>query len=438
VEGKTMSFTELLLILFLLFFAGFLAGTESALSNLSRVFIENQSAAKSKGSRALVKFSHDPSRFLNVVLLVRKTAEFGAAALVAQIALNQLRNQREALALTVLIMVVASYVLVGVGPRTLGKQHPERWALPGAFIAVLLARVLSPVTRLLIGIGNAITPGKGFKQGPFSTEAEFRDLVDQARERGFVEEDEHEMIHSVFELGDTLVREVMVPRTEMVFIERDKTLRQALSLALRSGYSRIPVIGEDLDDIIGIAYIKDLAKRSHDHREAEQSERVEELMRPANFVPENKMADELLKEMQSEQIHLAIVVDEYGGTAGLVTIEDILEEIVGEISDEFDDDEDEQLERLSKNKYRARARIHLEDLENELDITFADEDKEAVDTLGGLLGKHIGQVPIPGSEITIGTWRFIAERPIGRRKRVGTVLIENEGSENDDSADTDK
>lgn len=433
-----MSFAELLLILFLLFFAGFLAGTESALSNLSRVFIENQSAAKSRGSRALVKFSHDPSRFLNVVLLVRKTAEFGAAALVAQIALNQLRNQREALALTVLIMVVASYVLVGVGPRTLGKQHPERWALPGAFIAVLLARVLSPVTRLLIGIGNAITPGKGFKQGPFSTEAEFRDLVDQARERGFVEEDEHEMIHSVFELGDTLVREVMVPRTEMVYIERDKTLRQALSLALRSGYSRIPVIGEDLDDIIGIAYIKDLAKRSHDHREAEQSERVEELMRPANFVPENKMADELLKEMQSEQIHLAIVVDEYGGTAGLVTIEDILEEIVGEISDEFDDDEDEQLERLSKNKYRARARIHLEDLENELDITFADEDKEAVDTLGGLLGKHIGQVPIPGSEITIGTWRFIAERPIGRRKRVGTVLIENEGSENDDSADTDK
>jgi CBS domain containing-hemolysin-like protein len=438
VEGKTMSFAELLLILSLLFFAGFLAGTESALSTLSRVFIENQSAAKSRGSRALVKFSHDPSRFLNVVLLVRKTAEFGAAALVAQIALNQLRNQREALALTVLIMVVASYVLVGVGPRTLGKQHPERWALPGAFIAVLLARVLSPVTRLLIGIGNAITPGKGFKQGPFSTEAEFRDLVDQARERGFVEEDEHEMIHSVFELGDTLVREVMVPRTEMVFIERDKTLRQALSLALRSGYSRIPVIGEDLDDIIGIAYIKDLAKRSHDHREAEQSERVEELMRPANFVPENKMADELLKEMQSEQIHLAIVVDEYGGTAGLITIEDILEEIVGEISDEFDEDEDEQLERLSKNKYRARARIHLEDLENELDITFADEDKEAVDTLGGLLGKHIGQVPIPGSEITIGTWRFIAERPIGRRKRVGTVLIENEGSENDDSADTDK
>lgn len=424
-----MSIAEIIAILALLVFAGFLAGTESALGSVSRIFIEEQSAGKKRAARALLKFSDEPARFLNVVLLVRKTAEFGAAALVAQVALNQISNQREALAITVLIMVVASYVLVGVGPRTLGKQNPEKWALPGAVIAVLLARVLSPVTRLLIALGNALTPGKGFKQGPFSTEAEFRDLVDQARERGFVEEDEHEMIHSVFELGDTLVREVMVPRTEMVYIERDKTLRQALSLALRSGYSRIPVIGDDLDDIVGIAYIKDLAKRSHDFREAEQSETVAELMRPASFVPENKMADELLKEMQSEQIHLAIVVDEYGGTAGLVTIEDILEEIVGEISDEFDDDDDEQLEQLSERKYRAKARIHLEDLEGELGIEFAEEDKEAVDTLGGLLGKHIGQVPIPGSEITIGAWRFTAERPVGRRKRVGTVLIENEGIE---------
>jgi CBS domain containing-hemolysin-like protein len=423
-----MSIAEIVVILVLLFFAGFLAGTESALSSLSRIFIEEQSAGNRRAARALLKFSAEPSRFLNVILLVRKTSEFAAAALVAQVALNQINNQREALAITVLVMVVASYVLVGVGPRTLGKQHPEKWALPGAIVAVLLARVLSPVTRLLIALGNALTPGKGFKQGPFSTEAEFRDLVDQARERGFVEEDEHEMIHSVFELGDTLVREVMVPRTEMVYIERDKTLRQALSLALRSGYSRIPVIGDDLDDIVGIAYIKDLAKRSHDFREAEQSETVAELMRSANFVPENKMADQLLKEMQSEQIHLAIVVDEYGGTAGLVTIEDILEEIVGEISDEFDDDDDEQLEQLSERKYRAKARIHLEDLEGELGIEFADEDKEAVDTLGGLLGKHIGQVPIPGSEITIGHWRFTAERPVGRRKRVGTVLIENEGA----------
>ena len=421
-----MSIAELLLILFLLFFAGFLAGTESALSNLSRVFIENQSAAKSRGSRALVKFSHDPSRFLNVVLLVRKTAEFGAAALVAQIALNQLRNQREALALTVLIMVVASYVLVGVGPRTLGKQHPERWALPGAFIAVLLARVLSPVTRLLIGIGNAITPGKGFKQGPFSTEAEFRDLVDQARERGFVEEDEHEMIHSVFELGDTLVREVMVPRTEMVFIERDKTLRQALSLALRSGYSRIPVIGEDLDDIIGIAYIKDLAKRSHDHREAEQSERVEELMRPANFVPENKMADELLKEMQSEQIHLAIVVDEYGGTAGLVTIEDILEEIVGEISDEFDDDEIVYT-KIDDHTYLFEGKTTLVDFYKVIAIDGKEFElqKGDAETLGGFIIEKAGRILMNNEFITTENIKLIVESSDKRRIKMIKVVLPN-------------
>jgi CBS domain containing-hemolysin-like protein len=211
----------------------------------------------------------------------------------------------------------------------------------------------------------------------------------------------------------------------MVYIERDKSLRQALSLALRSGYSRIPVIGDDLDEIIGIAYIKDLAKRTHDFREAEQTEKVEELMRPANFVPENKMADELLREMQSHQIHLAIVVDEYGGTAGLITIEDILEEIVGEIADEYDDEE-EVLEWIGEGnkKVRIQARLHLDDLERELDIEFDDEDKESVDTIGGLMGKHLGQVPIPGSEITIGKWRYTAERPIGRRKRIGSILLE--------------
>jgi CBS domain containing-hemolysin-like protein len=353
---------------------------------------------------------------------------------VATIALDSFTDRRVALSVTVLGMLIVSYVLVGVGPRTLGRQHPIKWARPGAIVAGALAVVLSPVTRLLIAIGNAITPGKGFRGGPFTTEAEFRDLVNQAREQGFVEDDEHEMIHSVFELGDTLVREVMVPRTEMVYIERDKSLRQALSLALRSGYSRIPVIGDDLDEIIGIAYIKDLAKRTHDFREAEQTEKVEELMRPATFVPENKMADELLREMQSHQIHLAIVVDEYGGTAGLITIEDILEEIVGEIADEYDDEE-EVLEWIGEGnrKVRIQARLHLDDLERELDIEFDEEDKESVDTIGGLMGKHLGQVPIPGSEITIGKWRYTAERPIGRRKRIGSILLELVDEEISDS-----
>ena len=422
------------IIVLLLGFAGFLAGTEASLNSISRIAVEELVNSKKRGSTWLLKVTSNRVKYLNVVLLVRKACELAATAIVATIALDSFTDRRVALSVTVLGMLIVSYVLVGVGPRTLGRQHPIKWARPGAIVAGALAVVLSPVTRLLIAIGNAITPGKGFRGGPFTTEAEFRDLVNQAREQGFVEDDEHEMIHSVFELGDTLVREVMVPRTEMVYIERDKSLRQALSLALRSGYSRIPVIGDDLDEIIGIAYIKDLAKRTHDFREAEQTEKVEELMRPATFVPENKMADELLREMQSHQIHLAIVVDEYGGTAGLITIEDILEEIVGEIADEYDDEE-EVLEWIGEGnrKVRIQARLHLDDLERELDIEFDEEDKESVDTIGGLMGKHLGQVPIPGSEITIGKWRYTAERPIGRRKRIGSILLELVDEEISDS-----
>jgi CBS domain containing-hemolysin-like protein len=245
-----------------------------------------------------------------------------------------------------------------------------------------------------------------------------------------VEEDEHEMIHSVFELGDTLVRELMVPRTEMVWIERDKTLRQALSLALRSGYSRIPVVGESIDQIIGIAYIKDLAKRSHDHREAEQTEKVEQLMRPVVFVPEIKSAAELLKDMQRDQIHLAIVVDEYGGTAGLITIEDIIEEIVGEIADEFDD-EDEQFNWLSEDKLRVQAKVHIEDVASEIEVELDPEFIDGVDTIGGLMAKVLGRVPIPGSTFNLAGWKVTAERPIGRRRRISSMILERQVSDRD-------
>ncbi len=413
------------IIVLLLGFAGFLAGTEASLNSISRIAVEELVSSKKRGSAWLLKVTSNRIKYLNVVLLVRKACELAATAIVATIALDSFTDRRVALSVTVLGMLIVSYVLVGVGPRTLGRQHPIKWARPGAIVAGALAVVLSPVTRLLIAIGNAITPGKGFRGGPFTTEAEFRDLVNQAREQGFVEDDEHEMIHSVFELGDTLVREVMVPRTEMVYIERDKSLRQALSLALRSGYSRIPVIGDDLDEIIGIAYIKDLAKRTHDFREAEQTEKVEELMRPANFVPENKMADELLREMQSDQIHLAIVVDEYGGTAGLITIEDILEEIVGEIADEYDDGDDSfTWLNEEKTKARAKAALHIEDLAEELEIEIEAQDFEDVDTIGGLMAQKLGRVPITGSTVDLGGWSITSERPIGRRRRISSVLVE--------------
>jgi hypothetical protein len=407
-------------IIGLLSFAGFLAASESALTSISRIVVEELEGKR--GGALLRKYSLQPARYLNVILLVRKLCEFTATVLLAVILLRQY-SSAQAMALTVAIMVVLSYVVVGVGPRTLGKQQPHKYARYGIIVAYALAFLLGPVTKLLIAVGNALTPGKGFRSGPFTSEAELRDLVDQAHERGLVESDEHEMIHSVFELGDTLVRELMVPRTDMVWIEKDKTLRQGLSLALRSGFSRIPVVGSGPDNIIGIVYVKDLAKRALDHHDAEQSENIEQHMRPATFVPEIKMADDLLKEMQRNQIHLAVVVDEYGGTAGIITIEDIIEEIVGEIEDEFDDGEDD-FTWLSPDKARANASLHIEDLADELKIEISEEDFADVDTIGGLMAQKLGRVPIAGSTVSLHGWSITSERPLGRRRRISSVLIE--------------
>ena len=415
-----MSPIAIVSIVALLIFAGFLAASESALTSISRVVIEEIEGKR--GTALLRKYTAQPARYLNVILLVRKLCEFTATVLLAVILLRNY-SSAQAMALTVVIMVVLSYVVVGVGPRTLGKQQPHKYARYGIIVAYGLAFLLGPVTKLLIAVGNAMTPGKGFRSGPFTSEAELRDLVDQAHERGLVESDEHEMIHSVFELGDTLVRELMVPRTDMVWVEKDKSLRQGLSLALRSGYSRIPVIGDGIDNIVGIVYVKDLAKRALDHHESEHTETIEKHMRPANFVPEIKMADDLLKEMQKNQIHLAIVVDEYGGTAGIITIEDIIEEIVGEIEDEFDDGE-EDFTWLTPDKGRAKATLHIEDLADELKIEIEKEEYEDIDSIGGLMAQKLGRVPIAGSTISWHGFSITSERPQGRRRRISSVLVE--------------
>ena len=275
--------------------------------------------------------------------------------------------------------------------------------------------------RILHSAINLLTAGRGIGIRHYTNEAELRDMVDEASERGLMEDSEREMIHSVFDLGDTLVRELMVPRTDMVWIEGDKTVRQGLSLALRSGFTRIPVITENLDNVTGIAYVKDLARRVHEHHESEQTETVEAHSRPATFVPETKTAAQLLKEMQKDQIHMAIVIDEYGGTAGLITIEDILEEIVGEIADEYDLEAPE-VDWLADGSVRLSARLHIEDFEDACKIELTDGQREDVDSLGGLLAKELGGVPIPGSTITIAGWRLTAERPVGRRHRIAFIL----------------
>ena len=418
----------LFLAVLLVAIAGLLAGAEAALSRVSRTAADELVKEGRRGAHRLQQVLEDPARYLNLLTLLRVTAELVATVLVTVAALDFFDNQWQAVLAASASMVLVSYIAIGVSPRTLGRQHPAPIALAGARFVHPLARVLGPLPQVLIVVGNALTPGKGFSEGPFASEAELRELVDLAEENQLIEDRERVMIHSVFELGDTIVREVMVPRTDVVFIERTKTLRQALSLALRSGFSRIPVIGEGTDDVVGVAYLKDLVRRTYVHREGESIERVDSVMRPAIFVPESKPVDELLREMQAQQTHVAIVVDEYGGTAGLVTIEDVLEEIVGKITDEYDV-EAPLVDELPDGSLRVSARLHLDELSERLDVELEDDD---VDTVGGLLAKHLGRVPIPGAQVRLHGIELIAESAQGRRNRIGTVLVRRAAAEPDD------
>lgn len=405
----------------LIAFAALLAGADTALSRVSRLAVDEYVREGKRGAARLRHVVADPARYLNVALFLRAIAEITATVLVTLTAVTIFPERWEAVLVSSCSMVVVAYVLIGVAPRTLGRQHAGRLALASAGPLYRLATLLSPLTKGLILLGNALTPGRGFREGPFTSEAELRDLVDLAEERSLIEHDERRMIHSVFELGETLAREVMVPRTDMVFIERHKTLRQALSLGLRSGFSRIPVIDGNEDTVVGVVYLKDVARRIYDHRAGENTERVESLMRPAFFVPDSRPAAELLKDMQARRTHIGVVVDEYGGVAGLVTIEDIVEEIVGEIADEYDVEERPALEQLSDGDYRINSRMHVDELAELFRVHFDEEDLEDVDTVGGLMAKRLGMVPIPGAVVDVSGLRLTAESTAGRRNRIGTV-----------------
>ena len=368
----------------------------------------------------MLQILDDAPRYLNTVLMLRLLFEI-AATVIVSLWLHDLFDGAWWLTLgtSLAIMLLVSFVFIGVAPRTLGRQHDATVALLLASPLVAVTRILGPVPQLLILLGNAITPGRGFRRGPFSTETELRELVDLAEASAVIEEGERKMIHSVFELGDTIAREVMVPRPDIVYVERHKNLRQTMSLFLRSGYSRVPVIDDNLDDIVGMAYLKDIVRRDFEEPAAETVVRIEEVMRPVHHVPDSKPVDALLAEMQASRQHIAVVVDEYGGTAGLVTIEDVLEEIVGEITDEYDEAEDEIVVPRRRHS-RVSARYPVDDLDELFGINVIDDD---VDTVGGLMAKHLGRVPIPGSAVEVHGLRFEAERPSGRRNKVATVMI---------------
>lgn len=422
----TTSAVLVVLAVTLVLAGGLFAAADSAISAVSRARIAGLVRAGTPGSRQLAAVVEERSRHINLLLLLRLGCELTATVMLTVVMLRWIHPEWLAVVAAAGVMLVVSYVLVGVGPRTIGRQHPYWVGLAVAGPVRVLGFLLGPLSRVLIVLGNAITPGKGFRQGPFTTEVEVRELVDLAQERGVVEDTEREMIHSVFELGDTVAREVMVPRTEIVWIERTKTVRQALALSLRSGFSRLPVIGENVDDIVGVANIKDLVSASM--VAGGDARPVAEVMNPATFVPDSKQLDALLRAMQVSRNHVAIAVDEYGGTAGLLTIEDIIEEIVGEITDESDTEERPPVEHLEDNAVRVSARLSVDDLGELYGVDFSEHD---VETVVGLVAQRLGRVPLPGAEAEVAGLRLHAEGGKDRRgrMRISTVVVRPEAPE---------
>ena len=406
----------------LILLGGVFSAIDAAISTVSKARVEELVRDDRPGSARLARVIAERPRYINLVVLLRIACEATATVLMVAY-LHDRFGFKWALLGAAAIMTVASFVGIGVGPRTLGRQRAYSIALASALPLQAISVLLTPISRLLILLGNALTPGRGFANGPFASEIELREVVDLAQQRGVVADEERKMIQSVFELGDTPAREVMVPRTEMVWIEGDKSAAQATSLAVRSGHSRMPVVGDNVDDVLGVVYLKDLVRRTYYSARAARDITVAEVMRPAVFIPDSKPLDDLLKEMQRDRVHIAMLVDEYGATAGLVTIEDVLEEIVGEIADEYDTDEVAPVEDLGDKVFRLSARLPIEDVGELYDIEF-DEDLD-VDTVGGLVALELGRVPLPGAEVVSHGLRLRAEGGSDHRGRVrvGTVLV---------------
>jgi len=392
---------------------------ESALGRVTRHRVVALAEEGHAGASALGRIVDNHATALMVLTFLRVGAEMTAAVLVTVAATRAFDGAFwPSLATAVAVMAIASFVLVGVSPRTLGHQHADKVALATARPVLVALTVLSPLARLLVTLGNAVTPGEGYKDGPFDSEAELREFVDLAEDSDLIEADERRMIHSVFELGDTIVREVMVPRTDMITIDGYKSLHQAMNLFVRSGYSRVPVIGENSDDLVGLLYFKDVVRRTLTGDA--DAIAISEVMRDLAFVPESKPVDALLKEMQRDRVHFAVVIDEYGGTAGIVTMEDIVEEIVGEIDDEYDR-VSPGVEELGDGRTRVPARMSIDDLSEMYGVSIDEDD---IDTVGGLLAKLVGRVPLVGASGEIDGLRLTAEKMAGRRHQLATLIVE--------------
>ncbi len=406
--------------------AGVVSSVETALAQLSVARVESLVKDERPGAARLQRVIDNRPDHINLLVLIRTVLEAGAAVLVTIVAEDLIEPTGWAVAVAVVVASLLIYVIVGVISRTAGRRNPYSLSLKAAPVLLVSAKILSPISRLLIRVGGLFAGGGALKAGPFASEIELREAVDIASERGVVEVDEQKMIQSVFDLGTTTVRTVMVPRPEMVWIEQHKTADQATRLCIRSGLSRVPVVGESVDDVVGVVYLKDLVTATFDAPAEQRSVPVSDLMREPFFVPDSRMLADLLEDMQRDQIHIAVLIDEYGGTSGLVSIEDILEEIVGEISDEYDHGDVGDVEALGTGEFRVVSWLSLDDLRDLYEHTgveFDEEEYEDVETVAGLVAFELDRVPLPGAEVDVAGLHLVCEGGRDRRGRIKVRTI---------------
>jgi len=403
-----MTAFALAVVALLWIFSGVLALSETSFTRVSRIRLLALEEDGDKRARRVLRLMDHPEQTLNSILLLVLGSQMIGATLLGTVLEPTLGAAGVAIGIAVEIVIV--FTLFEVVPKTFALQHTERSALAISPLLVFITGFwpLRMLTRGFIGLANIVLPGKGLRRGPFVTEEEILTMADVAAQEEAIETEESELIHSIFEFGDTVVREVMLPRPDMVTVEADATVDEAIATAIAAGKSRLPAYENTQDNIVGLVFLKDLVARS---TEGAGSEPVRQSLRSTHFVPESKRVAELLREMQTEKFHMAIVIDEYGGTAGLVTMEDLLEEIVGEITDEYDVDEP-TVERLPSGAWRVPGRTQIDEVNDLLNVELPNEEW---DTVGGLVFNTLGHVPVEGERLTVDGLEFSAERIQGRR-----------------------
>ncbi|HXJ65807.1 MAG TPA: hemolysin family protein [Actinomycetota bacterium] len=403
---------EIIAILLCIAGVGVMAASEVGITRTTKIRAYHLLEEGKRGAPSLLKIVENPPPYLNVVLLLTLVFTNVGVVLATQLATRHLHSAAELIA--TIVMTLLLFIFAEVTPKTYAIQHTDRLALRTAPLILGLGRLLGPLAKLLVKLAYAITPGRGLPQGPYVTEQEIRTMADVASDEDQIEEEEADLIHSIFEFGDTIVREVMVPRPDIVAVDVSKSLRDVQDMVVRWGYSRLPVIRGDLDDIVGFVYAKDVLKAIY---QGKNDMPLEQITRPAHFVPEVKKVAELLREMQQQKFHIAMVSDEHGSVTGLVSLEDLLEELVGEITDEYDVEE-AQVEAREDGSYLVDGRTPIDEVNEVLDKQLPDDEW---DTVGGLIMNLLGAIPLEGEEVRYDDLIFRTEKLQGRR--IAKVII---------------